>query len=100
MTNAEKPKKIAPHPDTRVAENFVRLPRTVRKLFRPGFRDDRLIPFAAEPVDDEANLLFAQNLFVPESRHPIVPFAEKARVFWAGDQRRHPLARAVGGEIG
>ena len=59
-----------------------------------------IMPCAAQPIGDQANGLFAQDLVCAESGHAIVSLAIKVGVGGIVDKIDQPLARAVAGQVG
>src|SRR5207247_2523512 len=65
-----------------------------------GERAGRLVPVAAQPVGDQADLFWIEDSFVAEGRHAIVSFAIEGRVRRIADESDQPGARAVTGKVG
>src|SRR5438874_9476417 len=60
----------------------------------------RFIPGASEPVGNQPDSLFVEDLMGAKSRHAIVSFAVEIRVGGIADKIHQPLAGGVAGEIG
>src|SRR5437763_792533 len=68
---------------------------------RPRLRlNRRLIPHSTEPIGDQADGFFAENLVAAKGRHPVVALAVKVRMRRVADEANQPFARAVAGQFG